>query len=159
MFRNKKIKVHVSGWPALLLLIALISIILTLAITVPYFGFYGLYTIMAKFNLANIEIFEKGYHNFFYFGWFILLIFSMIVLLDFVCLFIIASFNLKLTKFIDTISSIAQYAVSVMIFKKFIVAGFNRINVTWSGSIILFLMLYIIVAVFSYEKPKSETTR
>lgn len=155
MFRNKKIKVHVSGWPALLLVIAIIGILLTLAITVPYFGFYGLYNIMAKFNLATIEIFEKGYQNFFYFGWFILLIFSMIILLDFVSLFIIASFNLKLTKFVDTISSIAQYAVSVVIFKKCIVAGFNRINVTWNGSIILFLLLFIIIAVFSYENPNT----
>lgn len=155
MFRNKKIKIHVSGWPALLLLIAIIGISLTLVITIPYFGFYGLYNIMAMYDLANIEIFEKGYQNFFYFGWFILLIFSMIVLLDFVCLFTIASFNFKLTKFIDIISFLVQYVVSVFIFKNFIVAGFNRIDVTWTGSIVIFLLLYIVVAVFSYEKPKN----
>lgn len=154
MFRNKKIKIHVSGWSALLLIIVIFALILTLAITVPYFGFYGLFDIMEKFGLANIEIFEKGYQNFFYFGWFILLIFSMVVLLDFICLFIIASFNLNLTKKVDMISSIAQFATSIVIFKQFIVAGFNRIHITWTGSIILFLLLYIVIAVFSYEKPK-----
>ena len=109
---------------------------------------------MAKFDLTHIEIFEKGYQNFFYFSWFILLIFSMIVLLDFICLFIIAGFNLKLTRGIDIMSSLIQYVASIVIFKKFIVSGFNRIDVTWTGSAILFLLLYIIVAVFSYDKPK-----
>ncbi|MBO2536866.1 MULTISPECIES: hypothetical protein [Rummeliibacillus] len=154
MFRNKKIKIRVSGWSALLIITAMIGIFLTLILTVPFFGFYGLYNIMAKFDLTHIEIFEKGYQNFFYFSWFILLIFSMIVLLDFICLFIIAGFNLKLTRGIDIMSSLIQYVASIVIFKKFIVSGFNRIDVTWTGSAILFLLLYIIVAVFSYDKPK-----
>ncbi|HWI49256.1 MAG TPA: hypothetical protein VNU45_13640 [Rummeliibacillus sp.] len=155
MFRNKKIKIRVSGWSALLLIIAILAISLTLAITVPYFGFYGLYNILAKFNLASIDIFEKWYQDLFYFGWFIILIFSMIILLDLFCLFIIASCNIKLTKSIDAISTITQFAISVVLFKKFIVAGFERIDVTWTGSIILFLLLYVVVAVFSYEKPNN----
>ncbi|WP_102693322.1 SepA family multidrug efflux transporter [Rummeliibacillus pycnus] len=155
MFKHKKIKIRVSGWSALLLIIAILCISLTLAITVPYFGFYGLYTILAKFNLASIDIFEKWYQDLFYFGWFIILIFSMIILLDIICLFIIASCNIKLTKSIDTISTFVQFVISVVLFKKFIVTGFERINVTWSGSIILFLLLYIVVAVFSYEKTNN----
>ncbi|MGG0656144.1 hypothetical protein [Rummeliibacillus pycnus] len=154
MFRNKKIKIRVSGWSALLILIAILGISLTLAITVPYFGFYGLYNILAKFNLAHIDIFEKWYQDLFYFGWFIILIFSMIILLDLLSLFVIANCNVKLTKSVDTVVTIAQFAISVVLFKKFIVAGFDRIDVTWTGSIIIFLLLYIVVAVFSFEKTK-----
>ncbi|MGX9132919.1 hypothetical protein ACWV26_00690 [Rummeliibacillus sp. JY-2-4R] len=156
MFRNKKIKIRVSGWPALLLIIAVICIFIALAISVPFFGFYGLFNIMSKFGLASIEIFENGYHNFFYFGWLIVLIISMIILLDLISLFVIASCNLKLTGKMDTLSTIIQFAISVIIFKKCIIAGFDRIDVTWGGSVILFLLLYIVVAVFSYEKPKKK---
>jgi len=155
MFKHKKIKIRVSGWSALLLITAILCISITLAITVPYFGFYGLYTILAKFNLASIDIFEKWYQDLFYFGWFIILIFSMIILLDIISLFIIASCNIKLTRSLDMINTFVQFALSVVLFKKFIVSGFERINITWTGSIILFLLLYIVVAVFSYEKPNN----
>ncbi|MBK3495894.1 SepA family multidrug efflux transporter [Viridibacillus sp. YIM B01967] len=154
MFKNRKIKIRVSGWSALLILIAILMIALVLVVTVPLFGFYGLYNVFAKYDLAAIQIFEQWYRNGIYFGWFLLLIAAMMFIVDFINLFVVASLNLPWSKPVAVISYAIQTAVCATLFKGLLVMSFSRIEVTWTGSIILFVLLYIIVAVFSYEKPE-----
>lgn len=154
MFKNRKIKIRVSGWSALLILTMILLLALFLVVTVPLFGFYGLYNLFAKYDLATIQIFEHWYRNGFYFGWFLLLIAAMMFLVDFINLFVVASFNLLWSKPVAIISYTVQTAVCAIFFKSLLVMSFSRIDVTWTGSIILFILLYIIVAVFSYEKPE-----
>ncbi|AMX00716.1 SepA family multidrug efflux transporter [Rummeliibacillus sp. G93] len=156
MFRNKKIKIHVSGWPALCLLIAIMAVLLLLAITLPYFGFFGLFNILAKFNLASMELFEKGYQNFFYFEWLLILIIAMVIILDLISLMIIAGSNLKLAFPISTMSTIIQFLLSLTIFKKVIIPSFQHVQITWKGSLILFLLIYLVTSVFNHETPKEK---
>ncbi|MEX3624554.1 hypothetical protein ACQKND_07260 [Viridibacillus arvi] len=156
MFKNRKIKIRVSGWSALLILIMILILGLFLVVTVPLFGFFGLYNLLAKYDLASIQIFEQWYRNGLYYGWFLLLIAAMMFIVDFINLFVVASFNLLWSKPVAVISYAIQTAICAILFKSLIVMSFSRIDVTWAGSIIIFVLLYIIVAVFSYEKPEQS---
>ena len=88
---------------------------------------------------------------------FILLLFIIIFAIDFLMLFVIATFKIKLTKLVDLVGTMIQFLLSIAIFKMFMLPSFTRISMEWPAILILLGLLYVIIAVFSYEKNPAPT--
>ncbi|MBM7700670.1 hypothetical protein [Kurthia huakuii] len=150
--KNKNFKIRLNGWSALVVILLALVLFVSVIVFVPLFVMFGLYNILAKFELAHIDLFESFWHDITYFGGFILLLVLLIFALDFLTLFILAAFKIQITTLVDLISILIQMVISIGIFHKFVLPYFDRISMEWLGIIILFTLFYGIIAIFSYEK-------
>ena len=150
--KNKNFKIRLNGWSALVVILLALVLFVSVIVFVPLFVMFGLYNILAKFELAHIDLFESFWHDITYFGGFILLLVLLIFALDFLTLFILAAFKIQITTLVDFISILIQMVISIGIFHKFVLPYFDRISMEWLGIIILFTLFYGIIAIFSYEK-------
>ena len=154
--KKRNIKIRLTGWQALLAVLLLIVLVIGVIVFIPMFVFFGLYTILSKFNLAHIDLFESFWHDCTYFGGFLLLLFAIVFAMDFIMLFFLAAFKIHLTKTVDFIGSIVQFLISIALFHYVVLPCFSRISLEWSALLIMFGLIYCIIAVFSYEKVSDD---
>ena len=150
--KKRNFKIRLNGWSAIVIVSLLIVLAIAAVVLLPMFILFGLYNILAKFELAHIDLFESFWHDCTYFGGFILLLFIIIFAIDFLMLFILATFKIQLTKLVDLVGTLIQFLLSIAIFKMFMLPTFSRISMEWPAILILLGLLYVIIAVFSYEK-------
>ncbi len=150
--KNKNFKIRLNGWSALVIILLGLVLFVGAIVFIPLFVMFGLYNILAKFDFAHIDLFESFWHDITYFGGFILLLVILVFALDFLTLFILAAFKIQITTLVDLLSIIVQMVISIGLFHRFVLPYFDRISIEWPGLIILFILLYGIIAIFSYEK-------
>lgn len=156
--KNKNFKIRLNGWSALLVFCLILTLGLGAGVFIPLFIMFGLYNILAKFDYAHIDLFESFWHDVFYFGGFTLLLCILVFALDFLTLFLLAAFKIQLTTFVDFFSIVVQMFIAIWLFNQFLLPCFTRISIETPGIWILFVLMYCIIAVFSYEKNTPATS-
>lgn len=149
MFKNRPFKIRVSGCSGIAIIILLVLIISFLLITVPLFGFFGLSIILENYQLAELDFLNHWYQNALYFGWFLLLVFGIVFLIDLIGLFILASFDIDYSAGISLISTFIQFGICLLIYKQILMSIFSRIDATWLGAGITVTIIYLIISVFT----------
>lgn len=149
MFKKRQFKIRVSGCSGIAIIGALIIFVIALAITLPLFGFFGLSILLAKYQLSHLEFFGHWYQNVLYFGWFLLLVFGIVFLIDFIGLFIIATFNIEYNIGVNIVSTLIQYGICLWIYHQVLMSIFNHIDVNWLGSCITVAIIYLVISVFT----------
>lgn len=149
MFKNRKFKIRVSGYSGMIIIGLLVLLLVSLAVTLPLFGFFGLSFLLAKYQLSHIDIFSHWYQNLFYFGWFLLLVLSIVFVIDLISLFILATINIEYSSTINLISTFIQFAICLWIYHEVLMNIFTRIDVTWLGSSITVAIIYLITSAFT----------
>lgn len=149
MFKNRQFKIRVSGCSGIAIISLLIICAVALAITVPLFGFFGLSFLLEKYQMSQLEFFGHWYQNALYFGWFLLLVFAIVFLIDFIGLFIIATFNVEYSVGVSIVSTVIQYGICLWIYHQVLMSIFERIDVNWLGSCITVAIIYLVISVFT----------
>lgn len=126
-----------------LLVIALVVIAAIIVISTPILGLYGASNILANFDLIEIRLFDNLLYNFVYFGFLFLLVFFVGVVFELLLTLIFKVLGLETTKKTMLISYIVQLFLSVIFYKGLTEDIFTRINISWIGTILLFLLIYL----------------
>lgn len=126
-----------------LLVIILVIIAAIIVITVPILVLYGASDILANFNMIKINFFENVFYNFMYFGFLLLVVLFVAIIFELILIVIFKVLRLKITKKTMFISYIIQIFLSVISYKIFIENIFTRIDISWAGTIILFILIYL----------------
>ncbi|PWI26680.1 hypothetical protein [Kurthia sibirica] len=157
MFKKRPLKIQVSGCSGVAIICFLALLIILLGVTIPFFSFLGLSTLLEKFNLINLDYYSHWYQNFLYFGWLLILILALVFIIDLLALFIMASFNLDYSPMINLLSTMLQFAISTIVY--FLVYGslFHRIDLTWLGASITMAILYLIISTFTTSSIAGPT--
>lgn len=160
MFKNRQFKIKVSGCSGFIFLGLLLLCIIALLLTVPLFGFFGLSILLAKYELAHLDLYDHWYRNALYFGWFLLLVLAVVFVIDLLGLFTMASMNMDYNTGVSIISTLVQYGICLFIFHQILVNLFNRIEFTWLGSAITVAVIYLITSALTtttiIEEPKND---
>lgn len=149
MFKNRKLKIRVSGCSGMVIVGLLVLVITALIITLPLFGFFGLSILLAKYQLSQLDIFSHWYQNVLYFGWFLFIVFGIVFIIDLLGLFIIASLNLEYSTTVNLLSTLIQFGICLWIYQEVLVNIFTRIDVTWLGSGITVAIIYLVISIFT----------
>lgn len=149
MFKNRKLKIRVSGCSGMVIVGLLVLVITALIITLPLFGFFGLSILLAKYQLSQLDIFSHWYQNALYFGWFLFIVFGIVFIIDLLGLFIIASLNLEYSTTVNLLSTLIQFGICLWIYQEVLVNIFTRIDVTWLGSGITVAIIYLVISIFT----------
>lgn len=156
MFKNRQFKIRVSGCSGIAIISLLIIFVLALAVTIPLFGFFGLSFLLEKYQMSQLELFSLWYQNTLYFGWFLLLVFAIVFLIDFLGLFIIATLNLEYSPTVSIVSTLIQYGICLWVYHQVLMSIFKHIDVTWLGSCITVAIIYLVISVFTSSAVTDE---
>lgn len=130
---NQNEKHHISSIIANIFVIFLVVIAMIIIMSIPILGLYGGIHILTIFHLAKVESFDSTFYKLVYFGALMLVLLITSIILE----LLINLFERTLS-----FSYVIQLAASVILYKFVIENIFNRIHISWVGSILLFSLIY-----------------
>lgn len=138
---NKKIDKSVII--AISIVVLMVAVITTVFVLMPLFGMYGLYNILAKFNFVEIQFYDRLSKNVVYFGFLLFVIYIVGVFVEILIKISIKMLKLETTKKVLVGSYVVQLFLSITIFKGIVEKSFSRIDLSWSGTILVFTVIYL----------------
>lgn len=131
---------------AIMTVVFILVIALLAFLILPSFGLYGLYELFSHAGLIDIT-YEKGFiKNFIYFGFvlFIMYLITLIMDLSFKGIIFIKRKTITVSKNVMMLSYFIQSVASALIFKSIADDYFLRIDISFLGSFLTFMLLYLI---------------
>lgn len=125
-------------------MIALVVLVTVGFVALPFFGIYGLYEILESFGLVKIDFYASALDNVKYFGFLLLIMYLITVVLDIASKAIFLLKRKKFTKRTMILNYLIQVLLSTYLLKIIINANFTRIDLSLMAIFITYLIIYLI---------------
>ena len=128
---------------AISIMSALVLVVTTGFVLLPFFGIYGFYELLEKYGLITITFTGSFFGNLKYFGFLFVIIYLITLILDLASKAIFLVKRKKFTKGTMILNYIIQALLSTYIFNALVDYNFTRIDISLAGAFLMFSIIYL----------------